>query len=215
MGLRAAALALLAPLVAFVASPTASGQDLTITVRLRNDKLDVTKTFVRRGDDKHRCVMPDRIKLPTPQKPISSPEDPPDYVAGYQVVFGPDPATLEEGGSPVPMGSAPGLPPANNPTVNYFSLVIDPLPNQLRTSGAVKLSRSFALGMTARGAWKGRFAGDDPKTSGSVTLDSDGLSGRFRLAHVEPDLAHGRMAESEYVTVTGSWRCPPRLDIRR
>jgi hypothetical protein len=188
----------------------ASSHDLVITVRLQNAKLDFARTFIRRGDDRHTCVPPGRIRLPTTEKPKPSPEDPPNYAAGYSVSFGPDPSTLEEGGSPVPMGSVPGLPPLNNPVVNYFSLVIDPLPDQLRTSGPVRLSRSFEIGMTARGAWKGRFAEDNPKTSGSVTLDRDGLGGRFRLANVEPHLAHNRMAESEYVTVTGTWRCPDK-----
>jgi hypothetical protein len=41
-----------------------------------------------------------------------------------------------------------------------------------------------------------------------VTLDRYGLGGRFRLTNVEPHLARNRMAEREYVTVTGSWRCP-------
>ncbi len=125
------------------------------------------------------------------------------------MVFGPDPSTLEQGGSTVPMGSVvPGLPPLDNPVVNYFSLQIEPLPDQLAASGPVRLSRSFSVGMTAKGAWEGRFSEGDPKTSGSVTLDPDGLGGRFRLTGVEPHLAHGRMAASEYVIVTGTWRCP-------
>ncbi len=186
----------------------ASSHDLTISVRLQNAKLDFTKTFARSGDDRHKCVMPSWIRLPTTEKPNPSPEDPPNYAAGYAVVFGPDPSTPGEGGSTVPKGSGPGLPASTGPVVNYFSLRIDPLPDQLSTSGPVRLSRSFEIGLTARGAWKGRFAEDDRKTSGSVTLDRDGRGGRFRLANVEPHIAHGRMAESEYVTVTGSWRCP-------
>ena len=109
----------------------------------------------------------------------------------------------------MPMGGVvPGLPPLDNPVVNYFSLQIEPLPDQLLASGAVRLSRSFSIGLTARGAWEGRLAEGDPKTSNSVTLSPDGLGGRFHLTGVEPHLAHGRMAPSEYVTVTGSWRCP-------
>lgn len=177
-----------------------SSQDLTVTVRVHSAKLDFTTTFVHRVDDIHKCVTPARIRSATAA---------PGYVAGYGVVFGPDAARPEDGGSTVPMGTVvPGRPPLDNPVVKYFSLTIDPLPNQLTTTGPVKVSRSFSIGMAIRGAWKGRFDEADPKTSGSVTLDRDGLGGRFRLANVEPDLAHGRVAESEYVTVTGSWRCP-------
>ncbi len=159
----------------------------------------------------HRCVQPGRITLPTAatrRKP--SPDATPNYAAGYSVTFGPDPSTLEQGGSTVPMGgTVPGLPPLENPIVNYFSLQIEPLPDQLAASGPVRLSRSFSIGMTARGAWEGRFVeGDAKTTSGSVTLDPDGLGGRFRLTGVEPHLVHGRMAPSGYVTVSGSWRCP-------
>jgi hypothetical protein len=210
MRISAVALALLAPLAACNDAPRteASSLDLTITVRLQNAKLDFVRTFVQRGDDRHRCLMPGRIRLPTTEKPNPSPRDPPNFAAGYTVLFGPDRSTWEDGGSTVPMGSGPGGPPAVNPIVNYFSLRIDPMPGQTSTSGPVKLSRSFEIGFTAKGAWKGRFAEDNPKTSGSVTLDRDGLGGRFRLANVEPHLAHNRMAESEWVTVTGSWRCP-------
>jgi len=199
---RIIAIALLIPLAACVEAPQAgaSNHDLAITVRLQNAKLDFTRTFVRRGDEKHKCVMPDRIRLPPAEKP--------NYVAGYSVEFGPDPSTWEDGGSTVPMGSGPGGPSFPNPVVNYFTLRIHPLPDQLTTAGPVRLSRSFELGMTAKGAWKGRFAEDDRRTSGSVTLDRDGLGGRFRLTDVEPHLAHNRIRESEYVTVTGSWRCP-------
>ena len=208
---RALALALFAPLAACSQPPNAasSGQDLAITVRLHNAKLDFTRTFVHRGDADHRCVQPGRIRLPMAAIPGPSPKEPPNHVAGYAVVFGPDPSTPEQGGSTVPMGGVvPGLPPLDNPVVNYFSLQIEPLPDQLLASGAVRLSRSFSIGLTARGAWEGRFAEGDPKTSGSVTLAPDGLGGRFHLTGVEPHLAHGRKAPSEYVTVTGSWRCP-------
>ena len=202
-------LALFAPLAACAQPPRAasSGQDLAITVRLQNAKLDFTKNFVHRSDADHRCVQPGRIRLPTAAIPRS--EEPPNHAAGYAVVFGPDPSTPERGGSTVPMGGVvPGLPPLDNPVVNYFSLQIEPLPDQLLASGAVRLSRSFSIGLTARSAWEGRFAEGDPKTPGSVTLDPDGLGGRFHLTGVEPHLAHGRMAPSEYVTATGSWRCP-------
>ena len=105
-------------------------------------------------------------------------------------------------------GVVPGLPPLDNPVVNCCALQIEPLPDQLLASGAVRLSRSFSIGLTARGAWEARFAEGDPKTSGSGTLDPGGLGGRFHLTGIEPRLAHGRMAPSEYVTVTGSWQCP-------
>lgn len=176
-----------------------SSQYLAVTVHVQSAKVDFNTTFVHPVDDIHKCVMAARIRPATAA---------PDYVAGYGVVFGPDAARPEDGGSSVPMGTVPGLPPLDSPTVKYFSLTIDPLPNQLATTGPVKLSRSFSIGLAMRGAFKGRFDEADPKTSGSVTLDRDGLGGRFRLANVEPDLAHGRAAESEYVTVTGSWRCP-------
>jgi hypothetical protein len=178
MRMDAMAVTLLAPLAACVDTPTteAPSQDLAITVRLQNDRLDFTRMFVHLGDNRHRCVMPG--------------------ADGYAVLFGPDPSTLEDGGSTVPMGSGPGGPPAINPIVSYFSLRIAPH------------SRSFEIGLTARGAWKGRFAEDSRETSGSVTVDRDGRGGRFRLTNVEPHLAHNRMAQSEYVTVTGSWRCP-------
>ncbi len=207
---RAIALTVLAPLAACVDAPAteASSHDLAITVRLQNAKLDVTRTFVHRGDNRHRCELPGRIRLPTAEKPTPSPADPPNYAQGYAVLFGPDPSTWEQGGSTVPMGSGPGGPSLPIRVVNYFSLRIDPLPGELLTSVPVRLSRSFELGFTARGAWKARFTGNDPRTSGSVTVDSDGLGGRFRLTNVEPHLAHNRMAESEWVTVTGSWRCP-------
>ena len=177
---RALALALFAPLAACSQPPNAasSGQDLAITVRLQNAKLDVTRTFVHRGDADHRCVQPGWIRLPTAAIPRPSPQEPPNHVAGYAVVFGPDPSTPEQGGSTVPIGGVvPGLPPLDTPVVNYFSLQIEPLPDQLLASG-------------------------------SVTLAPGGLGGRFHLTGVEPHLAHGRMAPSEYVTVTGSWRCP-------
>ncbi len=209
---HALALAVFVPVMACAdpPKPAASSGDLSITVRLQNAKLDFTKTFVHRGDDRHRCVQPGRITLPTAATPKPSPDATPNYAAGYAVTFGPDPSTLDQGGSTVPMGgTVPGLPPLENPIVNYFSLQIEPLPDQLATSGPVRLSRSFSIGMTARGAWEGRFVEADAKTtSGSVTLAPDGLGGRFRLTGVEPHLVHGRMAPSEYVTVTGSWRCP-------
>lgn len=208
---RALALTLFALLAACSPPPNAasSGQDLAITVRLQNAKLDVTRTFVHRGDADHRCVQPGRTRLPTAAIPRPSSEEPPNHVAGYAVMFGPDLSAPEQGGSTVPMGGVvPGLPPLDNPVVNYISLQIEPLPDQLLALGAVGLSRSFSIGLTARGAWEGRFAEGYSKTSGSVTLAPDGLGGRFHLTGVEPHFAHGRMAPSEYVTVTGSWRCP-------
>ncbi|TWT14937.1 hypothetical protein [Reyranella sp. CPCC 100927] len=204
------ALALLLCVAACGEAPTAvsSGQDLVVTVNFQNAKFAAAATFSHRGDDRHKCVMPARVRLPSAAEPTPAAGDPPNHVVGYGVVFGPDPSTVEDGGSSVPMGTAPGYPPLNNPIVKYFSLEIDPVPDQLRTAGPVRLARSFSLGMTSKGAWKGRFDARDAKASGTVTLDRDGLGGRFRLTNVEPDLAHGRMAESEHVTVTGSWRCP-------
>lgn len=206
--------ALLLPLAACAEAPAAassSGQGLAIAVRLQNAKLDLTATFVHRGDDRHTCVMPARVRLPTAGKPAPTAAEPPNHVTGYAVVFGPDPSSMDEGGSSVPMGTVvPGHGTISNPIVKYFALEIDPVPDQLQSAGPVRLARSFSIGLTSQGAWKGRFDARDPKASGTVTLDQDGRGGRFRLAHVEPDLAHGRMAESEYVTVTGSWRCPRR-----
>jgi hypothetical protein len=201
---------LLALLAACTDAPRteAAGQDLVITVRLQAAQLDMTRTFVHRGDNNHTCSMPARMLLPTADKPKPSPQDPPNYVFGYSVMFGPDPSTLEEGGSTMTIGSGPNPSPIPDPVVNYFSLTIVPLPDQLLASGPVKLSRSFEVEMTARGAWKGRFVEDDRKWPGSVTLDRDGRGGRFRLTNLEANLTHNRVPESEYVTVTGSWRCP-------
>ena len=184
----------------------ASRQDLVITVRLQGAQLDTTRTFVHRGDDHHRCDMPGRIRLGTREKPTPSPDDPPNDTSGYSVSFGPDPSTVEDGGSTKSLGNGPG-PPFYQPVVNYFALVIDPLPDQVQTSGPVKLSRSFRIEMTAQGPWRGRVDSDNKSTS-SVTLDRDGLGGRFRMTNVEPNLTHNRAPESEYITVTGFWRCP-------
>jgi len=88
-----------------------SSQDLTVTVRVQSSKLDFTTTFVHPVDDIRKCVMAARIRPATAA---------PDYVAGYGVVFGPDAARPEDGGSSVPMGTVPGLPLLDNPTVKYF-----------------------------------------------------------------------------------------------
>ena len=112
-------------------APATASEDLTVTIRVQNAALDFTKTFVHRGDERHKCVQAAQT--------------------GYSVVFGPDASTVEQGGSTVPMGSVvPGLPPLANPVVNYFRLQIEPQPNQ-PPAGPAKLSRSFSLGMTARG----------------------------------------------------------------
>jgi hypothetical protein len=187
----------------------AADQDLVITVRLQGAQVDMTRTFVHRADDNHRCMMPARKLMPTADKPKPSPEEPPNYVYGYSVEFGPDRSTVEAGGSPMTLGGGPGPPiPGADLIVDFFTLMIEPLPDQLLTSGPVRLSRSFRVELSARMPWKGQFTEGDRKWPGSVTLDRDGRGGRFRLTNLEVSLTHNRVPESEYVTVTGSWRCP-------
>lgn len=189
-------------------------QGLKITLRLEGREIakpDIV--FGHPGDDNHRCILPTRERARLGPGPAPLPSEPPNLVTPYRVVFGPDPAALAEGGSTIPIGSGPigsgmGEPPVANPTVRYFSLTIDPLPNQERGTGKIRLSLSFSLHMAAFGAWKGRFDESDRQTSGTYALDRDGRGGKFRLAHVEPDFAHGRAADFLHIIVSGTWRCP-------
>jgi hypothetical protein len=56
--------------------------------------------------------------------------------------------------------------------------------------------------------WQRLLEADAPPADGSVSIDRNGLGGRFNLRNLEPTFDHRPAPESERITVSGTWRCP-------
>lgn len=168
---------------------------------------DITGQVQRRGvmlshprDAGHACLQPARGHQPNGSDPSVPRTDPPDVAHGYTVHF-----------SGRYHGAAAGLAPEWVPFGPQSAFTLDVLarPGALEAAGPVRTGRAFTIRVgTPEGRWERSVAEGDPASAGSVTIDADGMGGRFRATTLVRQIPHNRLPDSESISVAGTWRCP-------
>ena len=199
-----AALALLGACAAEAPPPAAPPGHLVVRMQVSGFVTERDRVLSHAADDRHRCILPARMRLPSATGPAPGPDQPANHVFGYSVVFGPD---FPPGTDFTEYGPFPGA--AMYGRQQAFQLEVFAEPGQEATTGPVRLGRRVRLTV---GAGYGLFArmveAEELRAAGSVTIDPDMRGGRFTLRGLQRQLHHNRAPENEVVTVSGSWRCP-------
>jgi hypothetical protein len=170
---------------------------------------DIAGQVQRRGvilthprDAGHFCLQPARGHQPDGRDPALPRTDPPNVAYGYAVYFSGRYDGVAAGLAPewVPFGPQSG-----------FMLDVLPRPGALEAAGPVQIGRAFTIRVgTPEGRWERSVAEADHAETGSVSIDADGMGGRFRATTLVRQIPHNRLPESESISVVGTWRCPAR-----